>query len=64
MWLMNCIKKINTQFIQKVLSIQDTINKYVHLIKKYHIKSIEDPFAEDHWNAWAKLMNKKPKMFK
>ncbi len=46
---------------KKFLSIQDTINKYVHLIKKYHIKSIEDPFAEDHWNAWAKLMNKKPK---
>ena len=32
-----------------------TIAYYSELIKKYPIKSIEDPFAEDDWNAWAKL---------
>ena len=26
------------------------------LIKKYKIKSIEDPFAENDWNSWNKLM--------
>ena len=26
------------------------------LIKKYKIKSIEDPFAENDWLAWNKLM--------
>ena len=31
---------------------EDTINYYVNLIKKYPIKSIEDPFAEDDWNSW------------
>ncbi len=26
------------------------------MIKKYKIKSIEDPFAENDWNSWNKLM--------
>ena len=26
------------------------------MIKKYKIKSIEDPFAENDWQAWNKLM--------
>ena len=26
------------------------------MIKKYKIKSIEDPFAENDWSAWNKLM--------
>ena len=26
------------------------------MIKKYKIKSIEDPFAENDWQAWSKLM--------
>ena len=26
------------------------------MIKKYKIKSIEDPFAENDWSAWYKLM--------
>ena len=44
MWLqMNYIKRTNTLFIQKI-------------IKKYKIKSIEDPFAENDWWAWNKLM--------
>ena len=29
---------------------------YLDLIKKYPIKSIEDPFSEDDWNSWTNLM--------
>jgi len=32
-----------------------TIAYYSELIKKYPIKSIEDPFAEDDWESWKKL---------
>ena len=32
-----------------------TINYYSELIKKYPIKSIEDPFSEDDWESWKKL---------
>ena len=32
-----------------------TIDYYSELIKKYPIKSIEDPFAEDDWESWKKL---------
>jgi len=32
-----------------------TIDYYSELIKKYPIKSIEDPFAEDEWESWKKL---------
>tara|TARA_B100000700_G_scaffold153959_1_gene170879 strand:+ start:3516 stop:4712 length:1197 start_codon:yes stop_codon:yes gene_type:complete len=32
-----------------------TIEYYLNLIKKYPIKSIEDPFAEDDWESWNKL---------
>ena len=32
---------------------------YLKLIKKYKIKSIEDPFAEDDWGAWNKLFSRK-----
>ena len=32
-----------------------TIEFYSQLIKKYPIKSIEDPFAEDDWESWKKL---------
>ena len=32
-----------------------TIEYYSQLIKKYPIKSIEDPFAEDEWKSWEKL---------
>ena len=32
-----------------------TIDYYSELIKKYPIKSIEDPFAEDDWKSWKKL---------
>ncbi len=32
-----------------------TIDNYLELIKKYPIKSIEDPFKEDDWDSWKKL---------
>ncbi len=38
------------------LSVDKTINEYKKMIRKYKIKSIEDPFAENDWIAWNKLM--------
>ena len=35
--------------------VDDVIKYYKKLINKYPIKSIEDPFAEEDWNAWKKL---------
>ncbi len=35
-----------------------TIEHYLKLIKKYKIKSIEDPFAEDDWLSWSRFMKK------
>tara|TARA_B100000029_G_scaffold384348_1_gene379863 strand:- start:610 stop:1809 length:1200 start_codon:yes stop_codon:yes gene_type:complete len=32
-----------------------TLDYYSSLIKKYPIKSIEDPFKEDDWETWKKL---------
>ena len=43
---------------KKFITVDKTINSYLKLIKKYKIKSIEDPFAEDDWLAWNKLMKK------
>ena len=43
---------------KKFLSADKTIDKYLRLIKKYKIKSIEDPFAEDDWSSWNKFMRK------
>tara|TARA_Y100001970_G_scaffold278026_1_gene383122 strand:- start:944 stop:2200 length:1257 start_codon:yes stop_codon:yes gene_type:complete len=40
------------------LSVNQSINKYVSLIKKYKIKSIEDPFGENDWQAWTKFISK------
>ena len=42
----------------KYISSDKTINYYLDLIKKYPIKSIEDPFAEDDWLSWNKFMKK------
>ena len=41
----------------KYISVNRTIEKYKFLINKYKIKSIEDPFAENDWNSWSKLMS-------
>ena len=38
------------------ISVKKSIDEYIKLIKKYKIKSIEDPFAEDDWVAWNRLM--------
>ena len=37
------------------ISVEQSIDYYKNLVLKYPIKSIEDPFAENDWNAWAKL---------
>ena len=39
----------------KFISSDKTLNYYLDLIKKYPIKSIEDPFFEDDWDSWIKL---------
>ncbi len=39
----------------KFISSDKTIEFYKSLVKKYPIKSIEDPFSEDDWNAWIEL---------
>jgi len=36
----------------KFISVDKTIEYYLDLIKKYPIKSIEDPFFEDDWDSW------------
>ena len=44
----------------KFISSDKTVQYYLDLIKKYPIKSIEDPFAEDDWQAWinfTKILN-------
>jgi len=43
---------------KKLLSTEQTIKKYVQLIKKFKIKSIEDPFSENDWYSWSDFMNK------
>ncbi len=40
------------------LSVDESIKKYISLIKKYKIKSIEDPFSENDWQAWSKFISK------
>ena len=40
----------------KFISIDQSIKKYLKIINKYKIKSIEDPFAENDWSAWNKMM--------
>ena len=43
---------------KKFINSDKTIKQYLKLIKKYKIKSIEDPFAEDDWLSWNKFMKK------
>ena len=40
----------------KFISIEETIRDYQKIIYKYKIKSIEDPFAENDWKSWSKIM--------
>ena len=43
---------------KKLMSVKKSIDKYDQLIKRYQIKSIEDPFAENDWSSWTKLTRK------
>ena len=44
------------------VSVDKSIKEYKKIIKKYKIKSIEDPFAENDWISWNKLMKSTPKV--
>ena len=37
------------------ISVDESIRYYKSLVSDYPIKSIEDPFAEDDWDAWSRL---------
>jgi enolase len=39
----------------KFISVEESINYYKNLVSKFPIQSIEDPFAEEDWEAWSKL---------
>jgi len=39
----------------KYVNVDRTIYQYLKLIKKFKIKSIEDPFSENDWSAWSKF---------
>ena len=41
---------------KKYISARQTLEKYKKLINKYKIKSVEDPFSENDWISWNKLM--------
>ncbi len=41
---------------KRYVSVKKSILEYKKIIKKYKIKSIEDPFAENDWKSWNKLM--------
>jgi len=43
---------IQSKYFEKV---DDVISYYEKLISNYPIKSIEDPFAEEDWEAWKKI---------
>ncbi|MDC0395821.1 phosphopyruvate hydratase [Candidatus Pelagibacter sp.] len=41
---------------KKLISVEESIAGYKKIINKYKIKSIEDPFAENDWSSWSKIM--------
>ena len=41
---------------KKYLSVDKSIKEYKKIIQKYKIKSIEDPFEENDWISWSKLL--------
>ena len=45
-------------FSGKYISTLNSIKNYSRLIKKFKIKSIEDPFGENDWSAWSNLSKK------
>ena len=40
----------------KYVSVDKSIQQYKNMVKRYKIKSIEDPFAENDWMSWNKLI--------
>ena len=40
------------------ISVEESIDYYKKLVSAYPIKSIEDPFAENDWDAWSLLTKK------
>jgi len=51
-----CKKKKYSIHSKKFISVDQSINKYQKIINKYKIKSIEDPFGENDWSAWNKMI--------
>ncbi len=47
---------------KKYISHKNTILFYSKIIKRYKIKSIEDPFAENDWKSWSDLHKKEKKI--
>ena len=43
---------------KKYISVDQSIQKYIKLINRYKIKSIEDPFGENDWPAWTRFISK------
>ena len=41
---------------KKFISVDKSVKAYLKIINKYHIKSLEDPFAENDWISWSKIM--------
>ena len=41
---------------KKFVSVDKSIKEYQKIINKYKIKSIEDPFGENDWVAWSKML--------
>ena len=41
---------------KKYETVDKSIKEYKKIVKKYNIKSIEDPFAENDWMSWSKLI--------
>ena len=41
---------------KKYISVEKSIKEYNKIIQKYKIKSLEDPFAENDWISWSKIM--------
>ena len=40
----------------KILTTDEMVEMYIRWVKKYPIVSLEDPFAEDDYEGWKKLM--------
>lgn len=40
------------------MNAEDLITFYEDLVKKFHILYLEDPFAEDDWEAWSMALTK------